>query len=255
MKETPVEIRTSDGTVDGFLYYSEDAARKPGVIHLTDIGGIRASHRGMAQRLAEQGFTVLLPNVFYRTGKPPVVEFPFKPGEERFMKRFAELTGPMTPEAMERDSSAYVDFLAAQDLVSKGPLGVVGYCFTGAMAVRACAARPDKIGAAASFHGGGLFTDKPTSPHLDLPRIKACLYFGHATQDRTMPQEAIDKFNAVLASWGGRYGSEVYADALHGWTVSDSHAYNRPQAERAFGKLTQLFAVELKEHSEAASSD
>ena len=255
MKETTVEIRTSDGTADGFLYYSEDGARKPGAIHLTDIGGIRDSHRGMAKQLAEQGFTVLLPNVFYRTGKPPVIEFPFKPGEERFMKRFAELTGPMTPEAMEGDSSAYVDFLAAQDSASKGPIGVVGYCFTGAMAVRASAARPDKIGAAASFHGGGLFTDKPTSPHLALPRIKARLYFGHATQDRTMPQEAIDKLNAALASWGGRHESEVYEGALHGWTVPDSHAYNQLQAERAFGKLTQLFAGELKEYSEAASSD
>lgn len=255
MKETGVEIKTSDGTADGILYYSEDAARKPGVIHLTDIGGIRASHRGMAQRLAEQGFTVLLPNVFYRTGKPPVIEFPFKPGEEKFTKRFAELTGPMTPEAMEQDSSAYVDFLAAQDFVSKTPIGVVGYCFTGAMAVRVSAARPDKVGAAASFHGGGLFTDKPTSPHLALPRIKARLYFGHATQDRTMPQEAIDKFNAALASWSGKYESEVYADALHGWTVPDSHAYNQSQAERAFGKLTQLFAGELKQCSEAASSD
>jgi carboxymethylenebutenolidase len=255
MIEIAVEIQTSDGTADGFLYYSEDATRKPGVIHLTDIGGIRASHRGMGQRLAEQGFTVLLPNVFYRTGKPPAIEFPFKPGQEQFMKRFAELTEPMTPETMERDSSAYVDFLAAQDFVSEGPIGVVGYCFTGAMALRACAARPDKIGAAASFHGAGLFTDKQTSPHLDLLRIKARLYFGHATQDRTMPQEAIDKFNAALASRGSRYESEVYSEAFHGWTVPDSHVYNQPQAERAFGKLTQLFAGELKHHSEAASSD
>lgn len=254
MLETAVEIQTTDGTADGFLYHAEGGTKNPGVIHLTDIGGIRPSHREMAQRLAQRGFTVLLPNVFYRTGKPPVIEFPFKPGDERFMKRFAELTGPMTPEAMERDGSAYADFLAAQAAVIPGPIGVVGYCFTGAMALRIAAARPDRIGVAASFHGGGLFTDKPTSPHLVLPQVKARVYFGHATQDRTMPQEAIDKFNGALATWAGRYESEVYDGALHGWTVTDSHAYNQPQAERAFEKLTQLFASELKRHSEAARS-
>jgi carboxymethylenebutenolidase len=209
----------------------------------------------MAQRLAKQGFTVLLPNVFYRTGKPPVIEFPFKPGEEKSMKRFAEITEPLTPEAMERDVSAYVDFLASQDSVSEGPLGVVGCCFTGAMSVRAAAARPDKIGAAASFHGGWLHTDKPSSPHLLLPQIKARLYFGHATQDRTMPQEAIEKLDVALAQWDGRYQSEVYEDALHGWTVPDSKAYNEPQAERAFKKLKELFSKDLKHRADAAVSD
>jgi carboxymethylenebutenolidase len=240
--ETAIEIRTTDGTVDGFLYHAEGVAQRPGLIHLTDIGGIRPSHRGMAQRLAEQGYVVLLPNVFYRTGRPPVFDFPFKPGEERSMKRFAELTRPLTPGAMERDASAYVDFVAKQDAVSKGPMGVVGYCFTGQMAMRTATARPDKIAAVASFHGARLFTDEPTSPHLTLPRIKSRLYFGHAVQDHTMPEEDIKKFDAALASWGGRYESEVYDGAFHGWTVPDSASYNQAQAERAFEKLTTLFS-------------
>jgi carboxymethylenebutenolidase len=175
--------------------------------------------------------------------------FDFQPnfgGDERTMKRFGELAGPLTPDAVERDAASYVNFLAARESVSGAKMGAVGHCFSGAMAMRIAAAQPDRIGAIASFHGGGLFSDKPTSPHLVLPKVKARLYFGHAVKDDSMPQAAIDSFNTVLAAWGGKCESEVYEGALHGWTVADSAAYNKPQAERAFGKLTELFAEALK---------
>ena len=245
MIEEAIEIRTSDGTADGILYRAE-GARRPGVIHLTDIGGIRASHREMAKRLAEKGYTVLMPNVFYRTTKPPVVDITIGLGDPKTMQRFGELRAPLTPEAVERDATAYVNFLTAHDAASAGSIGVVGYCFTGAFAMRTAAAMPGKVAAMASFHGGGLYTDEPTSPHLVLPRIKARLYFGHATKDRSMPQEAIEKFERALAAWGGKYESEVYEGAFHGWTTSDAPVYNQPQADRAFNKLTELFAGGLK---------
>jgi len=244
--EEAVEIGMSDGTADGFLYRAEGARRSPGAIHLTDIGGIRKSHRDMARRLAEKGYTVLMPNVFYRTTRPPVIDVKIGLGDERTMKRFAELRAPMTPEAVERDATAYVNFLAAHDAVNAGSIGVVGYCFTGGMAMRTAAAMPGKVAAVASFHGGGLYTDEPTSPHLLLPRIKARLYFGHASNDRSMPGEAIEKFERALAAWGGKYESEVYDGAFHGWTVPDAPIYNAPQADRAFEKLTELFAGTLK---------
>lgn len=246
MIQEAIEIKTADGTADGFIYRTEDTRPAPGVIQLTDIGGIRPAHQEMAQRLAAKGFVVLLPNVFYRTGKPPVFDFTPTVGEERTMKRFAELTGPLSPAAMERDAGAYVDFLAGRPFVSQVALGVVGYCFTGSMAMRTAAARPDKLAAAASFHGGGLYTDAPTSPHLILPRIKARLYFGHAIEDRTMPKEAIEKFDRSLAAWGGRFQSEVYEGAYHGWTTPGTPVYNQPQADRAFEKLTDLFKAALK---------
>ncbi len=246
MVEEEIEIRTHDGTVDGILYRHEDGIRRPGVLHLTDIGGIREANRGMAQRLAGEGYTVLMPNVFYRTGRPPLFDFPRRIGEERTMKRFAELMDPLTPEAMEHDAGHYVDFLAGHRSVSDGPMGVVGYCFTGAMSMRTAAARPDKIVAAASFHGGRLYTDTPDSPHRVLPRIKSRLYFGHAVEDRSMPAEAIEKLNQALKTWGGHYESKVYDGAHHGWTVPDSPAYNQPQAERAYSKLTELLAGTLK---------
>jgi carboxymethylenebutenolidase len=244
--ERSVEIKTPDGTADGFLFERDDQKTLPGVIQLTDIGGIRDSNLKAANRLASLGYTVLLPNVFYRTRKAPMFDFPLKFGEERTMMRIRELTEPLTPEAMARDAKAYVDFLSKQESVAKGPLAVVGYCFSGGMALGIAAACPDQIAAAASFHGGSLYTDAPTSPHLLLPLVKARLYFAHAVEDRSMSKEAIEKLDRALKAWSGRYESEVYDGARHGWTAPDGPAYNQPQAERAFAKLTQLLAQTLQ---------
>jgi carboxymethylenebutenolidase len=245
MLEKEIEIHTADGSSDGFLYLPEGGRRYPGVIFLTDIGGNRQATREMARRLSTEGYCVLLPNVFYRNGRPPLWDFPRRLGEERTMRRIAELAAPLTPDAMERDASAYIEFLAAQESVREGAMGVVGHCFTGAMAMRVAAVGTDNIVAAASFHGGGLFTDVPTSPHLVLPRIKARLYFAHAVEDKSMPPEAIEKLEQALESWGDKYESEIYEGAYHGWTALDSPVYNEPQAERAFQKLSLLFAETL----------
>ena len=244
MTETKVEIRTPDGIADGFLFHAENT-QHPGVIYLTDIGGLRPAQNQAALRLAEQGYTVLMPNIFYRTGRPPLIQFPLQPGEATAM-RMAELTTPLTPDAVARDARAYVDFLLSQPSTAKHPIGVVGYCFSGAIAIRIAAALPDRVAAAASFHAGRLFVDTPQSPHLLLPRIKARLYFGHAVQDKSMPQESIEKFEAALHAWGGRFESETYEGAYHSWTTLDSPVYNPPQAKKAFQKLTLLFAETLK---------
>lgn len=246
MTELNVQIPTAHGLTEGAIYAPEKAGRWPGVIQYTDIGGIRPSQQEMAGRLAEAGYVVLMPNVFYRTGPLPLFDFPRKFGEERTTKRLAELSAPLTPEAIACDASDYVDFLTLHDSVKPASMGVVGYCFTGKMAVYTAMSRPDKIAAAASFHGGGLATPAPNSPHLVLgPLIKARLYFGHAVNDQSMPAEAIERLNQALDAWGGRYESEVYEGAYHSWTVPDSPVYNPPQAERAFEKLTQLFAETL----------
>lgn len=245
MIEKEVEIRTPDGTADGLFYQPETGESSPGIFFLTDIGGIRPSQRAMAARICSEGYAVFMPNLFYRTGRPPLFEPGLKFGDEKFMKRMAELSPPLTPEAVERDTGSYVDFLGKHQAVKNGPFGAVGLCFAGQVVLRMAAACPHQIAAGASFHGGRLYTDAPTSPHLLLPRIKARLYFGHATKDKSMPQESIDKFNNALQAWGGRYESEVYEGAQHGWTVTDSPAYSPPQAERAFKTLKRLFAESL----------
>ena len=246
-----VEISTADGIADALLVHPDTAETLPGVIVLTDVYGLRPAYVGLSERIAERGYAVLTPNVFYRTTKPPTFDFPPESSTERAADRFRELTGPLTPDAMVRDGSAYVDFLAAQPLVRRGPMGVVGFCFTGQFALRMAAAQPDRIAAAASFHGGGLVTDTDRSPHLVLPRVKARLYFGHAVEDRGMPAAAIEKLGRALQAWGGAYESETYDGARHGWMVPGGGKYHAEQAERGFAKLTALLDGTLRPASAA----
>jgi carboxymethylenebutenolidase len=245
MGERAVEIRMPDGVADGFLYEPDGGGKRPAVMHLPDIGGVRPAHQQMAKRLSAEGYVVLLPNVFYRAGRSPLWDSPFKMGEERTMKRLGELSASLPPDAMVKDIPAYIDFLQTQPTVSGGMVGAVGHCYTGAMALRAAAARPDKIGGAVSFHGGALVTDAPNSPHTVLPKVKGQLYFGHAQDDPYMPKEAIEKLDKALAAWGGRFESETYQGAHHGWTVPDSPVYNKPQAEHAYTKMIELFRAAI----------
>ncbi len=234
------------GSAEAFLYTPEDGSAAPGVLFLTDLIGIRPANLGMARRVAEHGYTVLVPNVFHRGTKLPVFDFMPNFGEEKTMKRVMELRASLSAEQMAEDGKTYIDYLLAQESVKGVKLGMVGYCFTGAMATRIAAAEPERITAAASFHGGGLYTDAPDSPHLVLPKIKARLYYGHAKDDRSMPAEAIVKFENALKAWGGKYESETYP-AGHGWTVPD-HAgvYDEKEAERHYVKLFELFDATLK---------
>lgn len=245
MIEQDIEIRTPDGTTDALLVRPESREPLPAVINVTDGLGFRQAFADQSKRIAEHGYVVLTPNIFYRTSKSPV--FPFEPdfANERTRQRFGELTAPLRPEAMARDGSAYVDFLAAQPFVGSGPMGVVGFCFAGQFALRVAAARPDRIAAAASFHGGGLFTDSDDSPHLLLPRVKARLLFGHASNDQSMPAAAIEKFESALEAWGGTYESETYP-ARHGWMIPGREVHDPEQSARGFAKLMELLDDALR---------
>ncbi len=245
MFEQDIQLSMPDGTADVVLFSPDESKQLPGILHLPDIASIREAHRQMARELASEGYAVLLVNPFYRTGRPPMWSFPRKWGEPRTTQRFAELVDPLTVEAQNRDAGAYVDHLLAQSIVRKGNVGVVGYCFSGALAMRAAAERPGQDAAAASFHGAGLFkADDPASPHLVLPAVKARLYFGHAKGDNSMTAEQIAAFEDALAAWGGSYQSERYA-GKHGWTVPDNPAFNEHEADRAFGNMCSLFAATL----------
>jgi len=241
-----VEVPTPDGMVDALLTRPDTDARLPGVLQLTDGLGLRPAHAELSGRIAHHGYVVLTPNIFYRTTRPPA--FAFEPDftNERSMSRFRELVGPLTPEAMSADGSAFIDFLSAQPAVSRGAMGVVGFCFAGQFALRTASERPDRVAAAASFHGGNLVTDTDSSPHLVLPKVKARLYFGHAVNDRSMSMEAIKTLETALESWGGSYQSEIYDGAMHGWMVPGGRAYHQEHAERGFLKLMELLDGTLK---------
>lgn len=245
MRDDKVQIKTSDGMADAFLYTPDGHGQWPGLLYYPDGIGIRPSFHAMAKRMANEGYVVLLPNIYYRTTSGRAFDFRIDFQDPKTRQRFMELSGPLTPDAMERDALAYLDFLGSQPTV-KGRMGVVGYCLTGKMAMRTAAVASDRVAAAAAFHGGGLYTDDPSSPHLLLPRIKARLYFGHAINDNSMSSDAIAKFEDALAAWGGTYESETYP-ALHGWTVPDDElgVYDPAQAERHYVKLKTLFAESL----------
>jgi carboxymethylenebutenolidase len=249
MIEKDIELTVPDGTVDAVLFAPEDGRPLPGVLFIPDIGSIRDTMRQMARRLAAEGYTILMPNPFYRTSRPPVFSFPRKPGDPATMKRIQELSAPLTPEALKKDLQVYLDALTSQPTTAKGKIGAVGFCIGGGIALRAAAIRPDLVGAVASFHGGGLYTheDDPRSPHKVLPEVKARLYFGHATDDRSMDSNAIAHFEEALRRWGGGFESETYEGAHHGWTVPDNPAYKQVQAERAWEKMTRLFRETLGE--------
>ncbi len=243
MIETKLEIAAAGA--EALFFRPDGVAEFPGVLFLTDIWGIRPANIGMARRLAEKGFAVLMPNVFHRYSRMTPDGFESEDTAEQ-QKRLGLLFQALTAQDMVSDGKAYVDSLSAQKGVKQGKIGIVGHCFTGQMAVRIAAAMPDRIAAAASFHGGFLVTDKPDSPHRILGPIKARLYFGHAVEDSTATPEQVATLEQALRDWHGAFQSEFYEGARHGWTVPGRAVYNELQAERAFEKLVELFDATLK---------
>jgi carboxymethylenebutenolidase len=243
MIEKLLEITAADGVADAILY-APDEGRYPGLLFYTDIFGIRPTNQGMAKRVAEQGYAVLMPNVFYRYGKPPFGAN-FKMGDPASMKLLQDLFASLTGAMMEKDAPHYVRALLDQPQVTGSNIAVVGYCFTGAMALRTAAVCADQVAAAASFHGGRLVTEETDSPHSRVPQVKAELYFGHAVEDQSMPPDAIEKLNDALKGWGGKYQSEVYEGARHGWTAPGRDVYDEKQAERHYEKLFDLLKRNL----------
>lgn len=244
MIERNFEIAAADGITDAVLYAPGEGAY-PGLLFYTDIFGVRPANQGMARRIAAQGYAVLMPNIFYRYGKPPFADANFKWGEPESMKIFHGLSGALTGAMMEKDAPHYVKALLERPEVSGHKIAVVGYCFSGAMALRTAAVCADQVAAAASFHGGHLVTPDPDSPHSNIPRVKGELYFGHAVQDDSMTPDAVEKLNDTLKGWGGKYQSEVYEGARHGWTVPGRDVYDEKQAERHYEKLFGLLKRNL----------
>ena len=251
--EKDVEIKTPDGMCDAAFFHPKTGSRPgshPGVLLWPDAFGLRLSMRDMARRLAAEGYAVLVPNPFYRVSKAPFTDASkFNFGNPDDMAKLRPLMGSVSaPGNGERDAVAYVAFLDAQKQVDKArKVGTQGYCMGGSLVVKTAAALPDRIGAGASFHGGGLVTGKPDSPHLLAPRIKARMYFGVAANDDAKQPDAKDKLKEAFAAANVRAEVEVYPDAQHGWCVPDMPAqngkpiYSKPDAERAWAKLLALY--------------
>lgn len=247
--ETNVEVKTPDGICDAAFIHPMSGSH-PGVLLWPDAFGLRPSMREMAKRLAAEGYSVLVPNPFYRISKAPFTDastFNFANPDD--MKKLGPLMGSVNaPGNAEKDAVAYVAFLDAQKEVNKSKkIGTQGYCMGGPLVVKTAAALPNRIGAGGSFHGGGLVTDKPDSPHLLAPKIKARMYFGIASNDDMRQPDAKDKLKEAFTAAKVPVEIEVYSGSLHGWCVPDmpvqngAPIYNKPDAERAWAKLLALY--------------
>ena len=252
--ETNVEIRTPDGTCDAAFIHPATGSH-PAVVIWPDAFGLRPSMRDLAKRLATEGHSVLVPNPFYRVARAPVFEdiSNFNFGDPAQRSTLTPLMGSINAEgAAERDAAAFIAWLDAQSQVDRNKkVGTQGYCMGGALVVRTAAAVSNRVGAGASFHGGGLVTTNPNSPHLLAPKIKARMYFGVAANDDAQQPDAKTKLKEAFDTAKVPAEVEVYP-AQHGWCVPDmpkqpsgQPTYNKAEAERAWGKLLALYKAAL----------
>jgi carboxymethylenebutenolidase len=246
--DTDVQVRTPSGTCDAALVHPRGDGRWPAAILFVDAFGLRPAMRDMAKRLAADGYTVLVPNPFYRSAKPPGIDPGFDFTNPADRAKLEALRAPLTSDAVMQDATAYVKFLDSQSSVDKkAKMGVFGYCMGGPMTMQAAAAQPERISAGASFHGGGLVTDKPDSPHLLVPKMKAQYYFGVAANDDQRQPDAKTKLDEAFRAAHLPAKIEVYEGTLHGWCVKDmplqdgKPIYNAASAERAWGELVAVF--------------
>lgn len=231
-----------DGVADAYLTRPDDGHRHPGVLFIMDAYGLRPRIEEMADRIAERGYAVLAPNVFYRAGRSPVIPFPDMTREDartEFFGQVRPLMAELTPERLAADGAAYLDELAK---VSDEPIAITSYCMGVRLALRIAAAHPDRVAALAGFHGGGLVTEDPQSPHTLAPALGAELYFGHADNDGSNSPEQIAALDAALDEAGVTHTTEVYEGAAHGYTMADTPSWDEAACERHYAALFDLLA-------------
>ncbi len=241
LKESELDIRTDDGTADAYFVHPA-RGQHPGVLIWPDIFGLRPAFRQMASRLASSGYAVLVINPFYRTKRAPTAaEHPdFNDPVQR--KELMALHDTLTDATALTDARAFVGFLDSQSAVDrKRKIGTTGYCMGGPLTLRTAAAFPDRVGAGASFHGGGLVTDQPDSPHRLVSRMKAQFLIAIAENDDQRQPDAKDALRKAFADAHLPAEIEVYKGTVHGWCPPDAAVYNHDQAEKAWSRMLVLF--------------
>ena len=239
--ESDVNVMTPDGTADGYFVHPATGTA-PGVLVWTDIFGLRPAFRQMAKRLAESGYSVLVVNPFYRVKKAPTADA----GSATPIQQVMPLAQGLNETTHMTDAKAFIGWLDRQSSVAKNrKMGVQGYCMGGPIAFRTAAAVPDRVGAVASFHGGGLVTEMPNSPHLQASKTKAQFLIAVAANDdmRSPNEKNVLKETFEKAKLPAEI--EVYTGAAHGWCPPDSQVYNEPQAEKAWSRLLALYGKAL----------
>lgn len=243
--DAEVEIKTADGVADAYFVHPAKG-KHPGVLIWPDIFGLRPAFKQMAKRLAESGYSVLVINPFYRIKKAPTSEPNADFNDPETRKMLSGMSSTMTAATALVDSAAFIAYLDSQASVNKKKkIGTMGYCMGGPLVLRTAADQSERIGAAATFHGGGLVTDKPDSPHLSIPKMKAQFLIAIAENDDQRQPTAKDVLREAFAKAKLPAEIEVYAGTLHGWCPIDSRVYNQEQAEKAWGRMLVLFKTAL----------
>ena len=236
--ESSVDVKTPDGTADCYFVHPTSGSH-PGVLIWPDAFGLRPAMKQMARRLAESSYSVLVVNQYYRSQKAPIVS---STNFAEVRETVRPLMASLSPETHVTDAKAFIGFLDGQESVDSGrKMGTMGYCMGGPITMRTAAAVPDRVGAGASFHGGGLVTDRPDSPHLLVPSMQAHYLFAIAANDDARQPEAKDVLRKAFADAGLPAEIEVYEGAMHGWCPPDTQVYHEAQAERAWSRLLALF--------------
>jgi carboxymethylenebutenolidase len=240
-----VEIKTRDGMCPSYVYRPAGDGPWPAVLVFMDGLGIRPAMLELGERLATHGYFVLLPDLYYRSGpyEPMNPHTVFTDPEQRkvLMEKFFALA---TPANIMSDTGAFLGYLAAQRDVKPGGVGTTGYCMGGLMSLTAAGTFPDRIVAAASYHGGGLATAAPDSPHLLAPKIKARVYVAGAIEDQSFPDDMKALLDAALTKAGVDHTIETY-QAKHGWVFRDTPVYDAAAAERHWQTMLALFSAKL----------
>ena len=242
-----IEITTAEGSCPSYVFRpSTGSGPWPAVLVFMDGVGIRPAILDLAARLARSGYFVLLPDLFYRSGpyEPMDARTVFSDPEQR--KRLTEkFSSHISQAKVMSDTRAFLDYLSSEPDVKAGGIGITGYCMGGLMAITAAGTFPDRIVAAASFHGSRLATDAPESPHLLAPKMKARIYVAGAIEDAWFPDEMKERFDAALSAAGVDHVVETYP-AKHGWVFSDGPVYDEAACERHWRALLALFEATLR---------
>lgn len=243
--EGEVVVTTPDGQADCHFVHPA-SGKHPGVILWPDAFGLRTSMRQMGKRLATSGYSVLVVNPYYRKTKAPFLPEGASFADPATRDKIMAMMGTLSPATLASDARAFVDHLDAQPPVDRSrKIGTLGYCMGGPITFRTAAARADRVGAAASFHGGGLVTSKPDSPHALIPGMKASFLVAIAANDDEQEPEVKNVLRETFAKHRLEAEIEVYAGALHGWCPPDMPVYDEAKAERAWSRLLALFGRAL----------
>lgn len=244
MGKRDVSIPTPDGTMDAGLHTPDGTGPWPAVIMYPDAGGVRATFDDMGQRLADLGYAVLVPNFYYRLGEIEPFDMATAFSDDAERKRLMKLVSSVSKEDSSKDTGAMLEFLAAQPEVADTKVGTTGYCMGGGFALNAAGRFPDRVGAAASFHGGQIASTAPDSPHLLAGSMSAKVYVAGAENDGSFDDEQFERLSAALTEAGVDHTLVTY-EALHGFAVPDNPTFDAAAAERHWTALEELYGSAL----------